>query len=398
MRALRRWRVIAPIVAATAVGLISACAPTPSGPGFESLPSPTPDSVVQVTTANGQTSRRPMSSDGGVVAYSAYNADSGVTDAHLWIASTGSTQLLTNGSTEGAPRGALTDPPFVSSDGSTVVFTSTLPTVGGQTNTGNSVFRHSVASGVTQQIEVPATFGAGPIESVSSSGDGSLLVVSYGNKVLTWTAADGLDELTDPARLLSGDAFAFSAVGAAVSDNGRYVSVISHVATTFNREPGMCIRIEVHDLVTTDVAPGDCFEKSGLYPPDLPFWAWPILATTDDGGAVYGEMNIGVRSWSPTDGGELMTNRSVYPAAASPDGGAFSYATPTAVLAGSPGTGYLRVREPAGRATLGQQRYATSAVGIGADATTVLLSSREPAIVGAGPEARDALYLWTRSG
>ena len=203
---------------------------------------------MQVTTEPAFTSRRPMSGDGGIVAYS-QRTGFDLIDAFLWDASTGSSVPLTTGATDGAPAGSATDPPFVSSDGSTVVFTSTMPTVGGQANTGNSVFRYSVHSGLTQQLAIPEAFGAGPIESVSTSGDGSLVVVSYGEKVLTWTEASGFSELTDPARLEEGGtAFSFSAVGAPVSDSGSDRAHLGSVPIGVPADP----RARVHPIALRD--------------------------------------------------------------------------------------------------------------------------------------------------
>ena len=144
---------------AAAIALTAACGPPTSGGGAlpPELPSPTPDAVVRVSTGGGNTSVRPMSADGRWVAYSIPMLESpaSVSDAALWDASDGSTVAVTDGADNGAPAGSVTDPPFVSNDGSTVVFTTTVPVVAGLVNTGNSVFMYSTATGVTEQLEVP---------------------------------------------------------------------------------------------------------------------------------------------------------------------------------------------------------------------------------------------------
>ena len=341
-----------------------------------------------------------MSSDGRWVAYSRpmVPAPVSVSDAALWDASDGSTVALTDGANNGAPRGSVTDPPFVSNDGSTVVFTTTVPVVAGQTNTGKSVFRYSTDTGVTEQLEVPASFGEGPIDGASTSGDGSLVVISYGDKVLTWTAAAGFSELTDPSRIDDGSVHSFSAVGAPVSDDGRFVGVIALLPAMDGEYEALCRHIELYDLDEGGVALSPCIDKLAVPWPGVRSIRTPILTTTDLGEVVIGQVNLGIRKWSQFEGLVRLTSTQVFPWAASPDGNAVGFSAVQSGLPSSEGAGYLDVIEPSGRARLGTVSYRTRPVGIGAGAETVLVSSNEPAAVGAGPDDRRALYVWTRTG
>ncbi len=354
---------------------------------------------MQVTPADALTSHRPMSADGRFVAYSARDEDSGVTDAHLWDALDGSTIALTTGAADGAPAGSVTRAPFVSSDGSTVVFSSTSPVVAGQPNTGRHVWRYSVPTGVLSSLEVPSVFGDGPIDAVSTSGDGGLLVVSYGDKVLTWTATGGFSELTDPGRLAAGTASSFSAVGAPVSDSGRYVTVMTYAPLLLDGQPAECKRPELHDLLDGGVSVGTCVDRGFAPPPGQRRWRPPILATNDAGEVVYGDAGMGILRWSPTSGFAGLTSTNAYSWTASASGNEVGFSVQTSGFGGGVGYGYLLVREPHGRATLGTpQFHKTRAVGIGTDAEKVLLLSNDPASVGPAAEDGRALYLWTRTG
>ncbi len=321
-----------------------------------------------------------------------------VSDAFLWDASDGSTVALTDGANNGAPRGSVTDPPFVSNDGSTVVFTSTVPFVAGQANTGNSVFLYSPDTGVTQQLEVPASFGEGPIDGASTSGDGSLVVISYGDKVLTWTADEGFSELTDPSRIDDGSVYSFSAVGAPVSDDGRYVGVVALLPAMDAEYEALCRHIELYDLEQGSVALSPCIDKLAIPWPGTRAIRTPIFTTTDLGEVVIGQVDLGIRKWSQFEGLVRLSTNQVWPRAVSPDANAVGFSAVQSGLPSSEGAGYVDIIEPSGRARLGTVSYRTRPVGIGAGAEKVLIESNEPAVVGAGPDDRRALYVWTRTG
>ncbi len=393
-----RRRGASAVMFASVVALVAACGTPPSsGPPLLPLPPPTPDAVVQVTTRGASTSYHPMSADGRFVAYSQADLTAPVRDAYLWDASTGSTVALTTTVADGATTGA-TAPPFVSNDGSTVVFTSTAATVAGQPNSGRSVFVYSTDTSTTEQLVIPEPFGAGPIDDVSSSRDGSLIVVSFGDKVLTWTAVSGFSELTDPARIDAGTVLAFSSLGAPVSDNGRYVTVMTHIDQSSGDELRACERPEVHDLTSGTVSIGACIEGNSYPWGGGRFYGTPTLAVTDQGTAVFSQPSIGVRSWGPNDSVRQLTGNNVVAWTASPDGNAAGISAVIPSLGAGIGTGFLEIYEPRGRVTLGEQQYRSKAVGIGTDAATVLLESKEPGLVGAGPDDPRALYLWTRAG
>jgi hypothetical protein len=371
------------VVAALAA---SACGPNPGGGGgTPGLPVPTPADVVRVSPPDAVTSVHPMSADGRYVAYSLEDESTLLTDAYLWDRDTVQTVALTSGGSA--------HPPFVSNDGSTVAFTKgSLP---------RSFFLHSTADGETEQVDLPAaTYGDDPIDSVSTSGDGSLVVVSTGTRVLTWTADGGFDELTDPARLLAGTALEYASLGAPVSDSGRYVTVTTYVPTTFSLEPGMCVRPEIHDLQDGSTTVGHCGQVGPLAPPGNDDWFHHphVLATAEDLSVVYGWMGAGAHAWSLADGFDNVGGSlTAWGWAASPDGNAVGYSIHTGGLGGGMGAGYLLVREPRGRAQLGEGGMRTHVVGIGADVRYVLINSKDPALVGVPAGTTDqSLFLWDR--
>ena len=256
----------------------------------------------------------------------------------------------------------------------------------------------STSTGVTEQVDLPeGAYGDDPIESVSTSGDGSLVVVSTGDRVLTWTGSTGFEELTDPARLEDGSVLGYASLGAPVSDSGRYVTVATWVAVDLDGEPGACVRPEIHDLQGGPTVRGHCSDLQPVATGGREYHDPHVLATSEDHTVAYGWDGSGAHVWSAADGFENVGGSiSAYAWAASPDANAVGYSVHTGTLGGGMGAGYLLIREPRGRAQLGEGSFRTHVAGIGDDARYVLINTQDPALVGGAAGASRALFLWDR--